>query len=387
LTPSDAVAEPPTLARESNILGRLEDVLPKLGLVGENRNAKLIYLAVTSRFLDPPDRPVSIVVKGTSSVGKSFTIEVVLELFPEAAYFGRTTMSPKALLYTKEDFKHRMLVIYEAAGMANEDLQYLIRSLLSEGKISHDTVIPGKLQPLHIEKEGPTGLLISTTRINLHPENETRLVSITANDTAEQTKAITGRMAQPEAEAVDLEPWRALQDWLLRAEHRVVVPYALRLSELVPPVAVRLRRDFKTVLSLVKAHAILHQATRDRDETGASIATVEDYEIVRELVVDLISEGVGKSVKDEVRETVAAVETVALRSIQVNYKRLGEYLNLDTSAARRRAQSAISQGYVRNEAERNKEADLRAGDPLPENVAVLPPPEALSGNEEAESDG
>ena len=42
-------------------------------------------------------------------------------------------------------------------------------------------------------------------------------------------------------------------------------------------VAVRLRRDFSVVLSLIKAHAILHQATRERDADGRIVATLADY--------------------------------------------------------------------------------------------------------------
>jgi hypothetical protein len=40
---------------------------------------------------------------------------------------------------------------------------------------------------------------------------------------------------------------------------KVVIPFAKRLADLVPPVAIRLRRDFKTVLMLIRAHALLHQ--------------------------------------------------------------------------------------------------------------------------------
>ena len=66
-------------------------------------------------------------------------------------------------------------MLYEAAGLG-EDASYLVRSLLSEGKIRYETV--GKtengFQAYLIEREGPTGLLLTTTALNLHPENETR---------------------------------------------------------------------------------------------------------------------------------------------------------------------------------------------------------------------
>jgi hypothetical protein len=54
-------------------------------------------------------------------------------------------------------------------------------------------------------------------------------------------------------------------------------------------VAVRLRRDFSVILSLIRAHALLHQATRERDGEGGVIASIEDYARVRELVADLVA--------------------------------------------------------------------------------------------------
>jgi hypothetical protein len=57
----------------------------------------------------------------------------------------------------------------------------------------------------------------------------------------------------------------------------------------VPPVAVRLRRDFRLLLSLIEAHALLHRERRDRDEQGRIVATRDDYATVRELVADLFA--------------------------------------------------------------------------------------------------
>jgi hypothetical protein len=290
---------PPLLASEDQILDRLAEALPGLGLVGEDRNAKIIYLAVTTRLLP---RPVSVAIKGPSSGGKSFTIEQVLRLFPKDAYYELTGMSEKALIYSEEPLSHRMLVIYEAVALASDFLSYLIRTLLSEGRIAWDTVEKTKLKPVHIEKEGPTGLITTTTRIKLHPENETRLIAILADDTPEQTAGVLRRLAREDVPSPDVEPWIALQRWIATAAHDVTIPYADKLAELIPPVAVRLRRDFTTVLNLIRAHAILHQANRARDAQGWIVATVVDYAQVRELVADLVSEGVGATVSGTMRD-------------------------------------------------------------------------------------
>ena len=67
-----------------SILAEFGALCPRLGLIGEDRLTKLVYLALTTRFLK---RPVSVAVKGPSSGGKSFTVETVLRAFPPSAYY------------------------------------------------------------------------------------------------------------------------------------------------------------------------------------------------------------------------------------------------------------------------------------------------------------
>jgi hypothetical protein len=187
-------------------------------------------------------------VKGPSSGGKSFTVEIVLRFFPRSAYWERTAISDRALAYSDEDFRHRHLVIYEAAGAASEMANYLIRSLLSERRIRYEFVERTKdgMRPRLIEKDGPTGLVVTTTATKLHPENETRLLSLGVKDTPSQTKAILRALARDNElmPAVDFARWQALQAWLEAGERRVVVPFAQPLADLMPSVGIRLRRDF-----------------------------------------------------------------------------------------------------------------------------------------------
>ena len=164
-------------------------------------------------------------------------------------------MCERALAYGTEPLSHRFLVLFEAAGLESDFASYLVRSLLSEGCVRYETVEKGKdgeLKARLVEREGPTGLIVSTTSVALHPENETRLLSLAATDTADQTKLVLSRLADDDLSEPDLARWHDLQVWLETAEHRVAIPYARTLAELVPPVAVRLRRDFRAVLSLIR---------------------------------------------------------------------------------------------------------------------------------------
>jgi hypothetical protein len=366
------------LTQEPDILGRFAEALARSGVAGESRIAKLLYLALTSRLLE---KPVSIALKGPSSGGKSYLVERVLSFFPMSAYYALTAMSDRTLAYSEEPIRHRFLVIYEAAGMSGEFATYLMRSLLSEGCVRYETVEKTSegMKPRLIEREGPTGLIVTTTAVKLHPENETRLLSLTVSDTQAQTQAVMAALADEVGKAVpDLEVWHALQVWLESAEHRVSVPYAKKLAKLVPPVAVRLRRDFGAVLNLIRAHAVLHQASRERDGQGCIIATIGDYAAIRELVAALVSEGIEATVPETVRETVEAVRRLREDSNgePVAVAELARELKLDRSAVSRRARNAKDRGYLRDlEDNQRKPSRLIPGDDLPDDLQILPIPE------------
>ena len=151
------------LAHEPDILHRFANELKASGFAGETRAAKLLYLALTSRLLP---KIVSVAVKGPSSGGKTYLVERVLDYFPDSAYHAMTAMSEKALAYSEEPIRHRFLVIFEAEGMASDFATYLMRSLLSEGRLRYEVVekTSGGLKPRLIEREGPTGLSSSPPR-------------------------------------------------------------------------------------------------------------------------------------------------------------------------------------------------------------------------------
>jgi hypothetical protein len=371
------------LAKRPHILDDFKAELDGAGVVGERRLCGLIYLAVTGRFLD---RFASIAVKGPSASGKSWAIERVLEFFPPEAYYLLTAMSERALAYGTEKLSHRFLVLFEAAGLESDFASYLVRSLLSEGCVRYETVEKdhsGELKARLIEREGPTGLIVSTTSVALHPENETRLLSLSATDTPEQTKLVLSRLANDELAEPDFTRWHDLQVWLAAGEHDVSIPYAGVLAELIPPVAVRLRRDFRAVLSLIRSHAILHQVSRERDAAGRIVATFDDYEVVRDLIADIVSEGIEATVPETVRELVAAVKEVAAAQGEehkpsATIAKLVEHLKLDKSAVNRRWQGARQRGYLVNLETRSRQrARIALGDPLPEVVEILPTVERL----------
>ncbi len=379
----EAWAKCEALARQESILETFANNLRLCGVAGEARVGQILYLALNSRHL-ATKQLVNVAVKGPSSAGKSFVVEKVLGFLPEDAYHFLTSMSERALAYSEESLAHRFLVLAEAAGMSGEFATYLIRSLLSEGRLRYETVEKTSegMRPRLIEREGPTGLIATTTRIKLHGENETRMLTVRVDDTPEHTREILAALAEEDAKPVDLERWHAFQEWIASGERHVTIPYAPKLAQEIPTVAVRLRRDFGAILNLIRSHALVHRATRERDKRGRIVATLEDYAVVRELVADLISEGVEATVPKTVRETVEAVGRLVSDEDgdPVTMVKVGRELGLDKNPTYQRVQRAIEGGYLKNlEDRKGRPARLVLGDPMPEDQPILPESSLLEG--------
>ena len=371
------------LALSENILAEFAVDFRKNGVVGLEREGKILYLASSSRILD---LPVSVIVKGPSGAGKTYLVERVLDFMPEDAAKPITGMSDRAIAYSTESLKHRHLFFYEATAIQqSETLQTMLQTLLSEGKVLYDfvdTSSDGPPETKHIEKEGPSGAFITTTQQSLNHDNETRMLSLAVSDTQAQTRAVMKNIARRKRyknSGPDLGRWQALQRWIeLAGDKQVIVPYGEWLSDQIPPVAVRLRRDFEQVLNLIEAHAILHQANRARTEWGEIVATRQDYAVVRGLLYELLSEQLEAAVPPIVRETVEALtelyENLEAKSDGISGAKLSAELNIDKAATSRRIQSAIRRGFIKNleAGKRGVKARYIPDDDLPEDVVVLP---------------
>jgi hypothetical protein len=385
---------PPALALEPDVLGLLVADIRRAGVAGEERIAQIVYLAGTSRLLPwgrPGERPVSVIAKGATSTGKSHATRTTLKFFPGDAFIDLGSMSPKYLFYAEESFAHKILYIPEWATIKNDpEIVAMVRVLLSEGRIVHGTVEgEGRKRGRKIVKDGPTGVILTTTEPVTEPELETRCLSVSTDDSREQTRRVYEAIAQLEdAEAaVDFQRWHELQAWLASfGETSVVIPYVTALAVTMPDDSTRLRRDFVTELSLVRAHAILHRAQREIDTRGRIVATIADYAAVRELVGEIIAQGVDAAVSTAVRDTVEAVSALeGMPKVAVTPSAVIARLEVGRSAGYDRIRRALASGYLINEAPAgHRGMKLVTGAALPGDSSYLPEPEDIlrhmSGN-------
>lgn len=388
LSRDDLLARCEHIAQQQDILAELEHQLNGCTLVGDMRGARLLYLATLTRFFA---KPVSIVIKGPPAAGKSHLLKSILELIPMSAYVEFSGISEKALAHYDGDVRHKYIVIQEFSGLQSDSGNPWLRMLLSEGKLTYASavLVEGKGWKTQSKTlEGPTGLLMTTTEGALHPEDESRMLSITVEDTTEQTARVILAQAMQAggssaANPNDTHAWHSLQDWIAAGPHDVVIPFAADLAPLISSQANRIKRDFPQVLSLIKAHALLQQLNRSTDDQGRVVAELADYEAVYALVHDAVSSASEATVPTQVREVVQAATSVV--NTRPDYKWgatqlvLAEKLGLDKSAVHHRVKSALIKGYLINqESRRGRPHQLLPGEPMPGDMDVLPSPIALA---------
>jgi hypothetical protein len=268
----------PPLASAEDLLAEAVETVGKLGVTGESRIIKATYLTVISQVLP---EPVSMVAKGASAGGKSYSTRTTRQLFNPAVLYQVTAGSQRSLIFTEEEFSQRTIVMFEATALRevaekrdSDMTAMIVRTLLSEGRIVYDITErgdDGKMGTRRIIKQGPTNLIVTTIADNLHHENETRLLSLPVDESEDQTRAVMRRTAERRNQAEPFQPpdlatWHQLFHWLKHhGEHRVYIPYATYLADSAAASVVRMRRDFGVLLGMIEAHAVLHQVNRKRD--------------------------------------------------------------------------------------------------------------------------
>jgi hypothetical protein len=153
------------LAQDPDLLTLIVRQVQSRGVVNEPEVIKLIYIAATSRVLDQPINPL---LKGASGSGKNFTMTHTLELIGPDFVNYLTSSSALSLVYDHRPLAHTVLVVFEATqlqGSENSMFAMLLRTLLSEGRIEHQTSVedraPTGRRVERIVREGPISLMIT----------------------------------------------------------------------------------------------------------------------------------------------------------------------------------------------------------------------------------
>ena len=252
-----------------HLIERLREAFRKSGIIGEEINILVAYLACVSRKLE---RPLAIIIQSASAAGKTTLMDAVLSFFPEEERVKYSAMTGQSLYYLGEtNLKHKILAVVEEAGA--EKASYALKLLQSEGELTIASTgkdpQTGKMVTQEYHVEGPVMIFLTTTAIDLDEELQNRCLTLAVDETPEQT----GRIHQMQRERRTLAGLIAREERkdLLKKLHNaqrllapveILNPYAPKLT--FATTRTRNRRDHEKYLTLIDAVALLHQHQRAR---------------------------------------------------------------------------------------------------------------------------
>jgi DNA primase len=315
------------LLKDPRLLDRILADFERCGIVGEETNKLVGYIAAVSRSLEAP---LAVMVQSSSAAGKSSLMESILAFVPEEHRVEYSAMTGQSLFYMGEqDLKHKVLAIVEEEGASRA--AYALKLLQSEGALSIASTgkdpATGRLVTHQYRVEGPVMIFLTTTAIDLDEELLNRCLVLTVNEDREQTQAIH----RLQREQQTLEGLLARQE---RAEilkvHRnaqrllkplfVANPYARELTFLDSQT--RTRRDHTKYLTLIRSIALLHQHQRPVKTTthrGRAVSYIEvtlsDIEIANRLAHEVLGRSLDE-LPPQTRRLLLIVDEAVTRECQ-----------------------------------------------------------------------
>lgn len=264
----DERADALALLRDPQLLDRLLADFDACGVVGEDTNKLVGYLAAVSRKFA---KPLGVIIQSTSAAGKTTLMEAVLAFVPEEERVKYSAMTGQALFYLGEtDIRHKILAIAEEEGA--EKATYALKLLQSEGELTIASTgkdEDGRLKTETYHVEGPAMIFFTTTSIELDEELANRCLTLSVDESREQTRRIHALQREEETIAGHLRAVRAADLCKLHQNAQRLLqplpihnPFAARLT--FPDESTRLRRDQRKYLTLIRAIALLHQHQRPR---------------------------------------------------------------------------------------------------------------------------
>lgn len=279
--------------RAPGLMAWTQERLSASGLIGEEKNRMILYVAMTSRLLESP---ISVFCMAKSGVGKSYLQERVAACFPDHTRLENTQFTENSFYYFgRRELSHMIVLIEDMDGAAN--VLFPIRELQSKKRISKTVTEKdknGKLKTRTIVVEGPVCVIGSTTQESLYEDNANRSITIQLDDSQEQDARVNAHTRAIDAAKVDDGAQRQAQQELQHIQRvlrpiKVVNPYA-ELIEL-PSEVFKPRRTLGLLLGFIKAITFYHQQQREeRADEGTGEVFIETSPEDVEAAFDLLSE-------------------------------------------------------------------------------------------------
>ena len=273
------------------VIKRLNELLSKTGIVGEERNRIfLLLIALSYKMKDP----LHALIQGSSGSGKTKLVRQISDCIPQENVTRFTRISDKALYnYPKNYFSNRLLIIEDVDGLS-EDAEMAFRELQSSGELRSSISI--KLDNGNItggEKivSGPIASMSCTTKGEIYEDNMSRVFLIAVDESNDQTKRIIQYQNELAAGKIDKKEQQKTATFIqnlirVLAVKEVINPFAEKIQ--LPEEAHKIRRLNDLFQNFIKMVTLVNQYQRQTTTQQKLLAQIEDVEMAIEIMFESI---------------------------------------------------------------------------------------------------
>lgn len=280
------------LSKDPCLLKRFIDEIGKK-IVGESDTIKTIFLCAMGSLVENCQlASYNLIVNDESGAGKDWVTDKTLSILPQNRLVKRTRITEKVLTYwhnpiSEPDWTWDGKVFYNEDISRNVLNGEVFKTFASSG--SNATVLVNQV-PVDITINGKPVLVVTMATTTPSAETLRRFVIVNLDTGVDQTKAIMLRQAELAKKGISIEYDESFTEALsLLTRCKVKIPFADKLPAFFPNQHIIMRTHFQRFLDYIKASCALHQYQRESDEEGFLLATGQDYDIAREVLLKVTS--------------------------------------------------------------------------------------------------
>jgi DNA primase len=335
-----------------DLMKRIQQDIGKTGIVGEEINRLLAYVAATSRKLH---NPLHLYSMGSTGTGKTYLQNKIASLIPSEDKIQLTSLTDASLYYfTKEELDGKLLCI-EDLGLVSQDGLYMIRELQTSKRLTRtlvDKSESGESRAVRKTVVATIGVFATTTKVALYEDNVNRVLVINPDTSITQQQAISEYMKLKAAGKIN-EDEEERYKLLLQDIQRVLVPIKVinpfATSLTLPATITSPLRTMNIYLGLIEAITFLNQYSRDvktgKDGSKYIESTTEDIEWANKLFLDTLlakSDDLSPAVRsflEELKKRIGKSESFTVKELKPNF-------NISTATIVRYLRELLHKEYI-----------------------------------------
>jgi len=290
--PENTVKQCTAFLKKPNLIGNLNNLVHKAGVIREENNRIFLLVIASSCFM--PDT-LHAIVQGSTSSGKTHLVRQISDFMPSEDVIRLTRVTDSSFYnYGEYQLRNKLIVIEDYDGL-KEEAEYAFRELQSNGEIISSTSAKdessGNIYAKIKRVRGPICSLVATTKGTVYEDNMSRCFILAVDESKEQDIHIVNYQNNKAAGLIDKKKEKEITQFLqncirLLRPYEVINPFATKI--LLPEKAAKIRRLNQNFQNFVKQITILNQYQRKRDRDGRLITDKEDIKAAIEIMFDSI---------------------------------------------------------------------------------------------------